>query len=306
MTSILSALLWAWLMASSFLVSAFIVPFASPMATTGLRFLFALIIMTPFYLAQSRPSESTLRSLIRSPVFVLKYLFISGSLVGFFIGLFTALKSTTSLNTSVIYTLVPLIGALIMLGVGIRTPLKHWVGYVLGTAGAITVLIFSRDGHLAWHSGDAIYVVACVLLALHVVSVQVWGSNASPFEGAYRITLFGSLWLWPIMIFWGDLTNVRWYSREFWLLLSYLTLFTTLITFVLQQMVVKQSGASRLLAFSYTIPIWVSLYFASHTASLTEELSLGFVIGALMVLIALVLIDNSLLFRNTSNGSTST
>lgn len=290
MHSMLAALLWAWLMASSFIASAYITPYASSIATTGLRFTLALLVMSPVYFFVPRSNKCSVINVFKSPILTLRYLLISGSLVGFFIGLFTALKTTSSLNTSVMYTFVPLLGAMVMLVFGQRTSCKHWLGYMMGSAGAISVLVFTREGQIIWHIGDVIYFIACGLLALHIISVQHWARQVPAFEGAYRIMLFGSAWLIPITLFWGDLSNVVWQAPTFWLLLVYLTLFTTLLTFVLQQFVIRYGGASRILAFSYTIPIWVAIYQATQSEAILL-FSYGFIIGALMVLLAIVMID---------------
>ena len=291
MHSILAALLWAWLMASSFIASAYIKPYASPLATTGLRFMLALLVMSPIYFFTQRSTKSALITVLKSPILILRYLLISGALVGFFIGLFTALKTTSSLNTSVMYTFVPLLGAVFMLAFGQRTSFRHWLGYMIGSTGAISVLVFTREGQLVWHIGDVIYFIACGLLALHIISLQHWGGHVAAFDGAYRIMLFGSVWLIPITLIWGDLSHVAWQASTFWLLLIYLTLFTTLLTFVLQQLVIRYEGASRLLAFSYTIPIWVAIYHATQSDAILL-LSYGFMIGAFMVLLAILMIDS--------------
>lgn len=234
-----------------------------------------------------------------------QYAIISGALVAFFIGLFTALQTTTSLNTSVIYTLVPLIGAVLALIAGVKTRKRQWLGYLLGSGGAITVLLFTRSGTLTWHTGDVIYLGACVLLAFHVVAIQLWAAKVPAFIGAYRILFFGTLWLIPATALWGELSLVQWHAPAFWGLLGYLSLFTTLLSFVIQQRIVSESGASRLLAFSYTIPIWVAGYVAiEHMA--WQVLSVGFVVGTLLVLTALVMIDASATPKRVSQHGTAT
>ncbi len=300
MSTRILALVWAGLMASSFVASARITEYASPLVTTGLRFGFALLLMTPIYcLTRSRRSFS-LRESLYSVRFVLRYLLISGSLVGFFIGLFTALKTTTSLNTSVIYTLVPIIGALIASLFGQVTGFKQWFGYVLGAGGAIVVLLFTRDGSIEWHQGDAIYLLACCLLAFHVVAVQRWSAKVSAFEGAYLILLFASVSLLPMVLVFGELGSVQWLNLHFWKLLVYLTVFTTLITFILQQWVTVRAGAACLLGFSYTIPVWVAGYFALSYDDFSL-LSSGFGLGLLMVILALLMIDGR--FTRASRGT---
>ncbi|WP_416305142.1 DMT family transporter [Neptunicella sp. SCSIO 80796] len=286
------AILWAWLMACSFVVSGMMTHYASPLAATGLRFLLALALMTPFYMANRSHHSMPLKTLCQSPVTLLHYALISGSLVGFFVGLFTALKTTTSLNTSVMYTLVPLLAAMLAMIFGVRTSTKQWLGYILGAGGAVTVLLVTRGGKLEWHIGDMIYLGACGLLAFHVISVQLWGGGVSAIEGAYRILLFGVLWLVPIVVIWGELSQVQWQAQRFWLLLLFLTVFATLLTFVLQQLVIKFAGAKRLLGMSYTIPIWVSCYQATQQLDLAL-FSAGFTIGSIMVILALLMIDST-------------
>ena len=94
-------LLWASLMASSFVLSADLIPYANSIASTGLRFILASIMMIPLFAINYKP-------MVSRKVY-LHYGLISLFLVLFFIGLFEALKTTTAMRTSVIYTLVPLI-----------------------------------------------------------------------------------------------------------------------------------------------------------------------------------------------------
>ena len=110
MKNYLLLVLWAWLMASSFMISGKVVPYANPLVTTELRFLLAAMIFLPFLLLDGK--KGSLTGLLRKEI-IGPYLIISGTLVTFFIGMFWALQTTTALNTSVIYTLVPLIGVIV-------------------------------------------------------------------------------------------------------------------------------------------------------------------------------------------------
>ncbi len=301
MRQFFTLLLWTWLMASSFIASGFMVDYASPIATSAFRFIVALLVMSLVLILSWRKSKLAIRDqfkqLFLSKERLFHYVLISGALVWFFIGLFVALQSTTPLNTSVLYTLVPLIGVFIA-----RFWLKEaapWLrisGFVIGSAGAMIVL-FSTQGvsSFEWHSGDYIFLGACFLLALHVVSVQKWGRSLGSLSGAFMIMLFGTLWLLPIALLWGDLSDVKWQSSGFWLYGLYLTIFTTLFTFVLQQRLVMTAGASRLLAFSYTIPIWVALFIATVNGHLSNLFDWGFLLGLLCVFVALLLIDGTLI-----------
>lgn len=309
MSQVFTLLLWTWLMASSFIVSDVIVDYASPIATSAFRFLLACLIMLFVLVVSWRKKNLKVihqfKVLFSSRSRLLHYVIISGSLVGFFIGLFVALQSTTPLNTSVLYTLVPLIGVFIA-RVWLREALP-WLrvfGFVIGSCGAMLVL-FSTQGvdDFTWHSGDLIFIGACFLLALHVVSVQKWGRSLDALSGAFMIMLFGSLWLLPVFLLWGDLAQVKWQTSGFWFYGLYLTIFTTLFTFVLQQRLVLTVGASRLLAFSYTIPVWVALFVAIANARLSSLFDWGFMAGLLCLCIALFFIDGNARKVTLSYGS---
>ena len=147
---------------------------------------------------------------------------------------------------------------------------------------------------------------ACFLLALHVVSVQKWGGSLGALSGAFMIMLFGTLWLLPIALIWGELDQVQWSSQGFWANVLYLTVFTTLFTFVLQQRLVMIVGASRLLAMSYTIPVWVALFTALVQSRLLSLVDWPFASGIVFLGIALFLIDGNLSKVKPTHGSNST
>lgn len=312
MRSLSSLLVWAWLMASSFIVSGNMDAFASPIATSAFRFALALWLIFMLLVWQWKRSglnvKQALVSLLSSKVRCLHYIFISGTLVGFFIGLFVALKYTTPLNTSVLYTLVPLMGVFIArVWLGEVLIFLKICGFVLGSLGAC-VILFSHQGlsdfsaisrvsllkgiNFEINRGDLIFLLACFLLALHVVSVQKWGRTLAPLSGAFMIMLFGLVWLIPITLIWGELGLVKWQQSGFWLNSLYLTLFATLFTFILQQSLVASVGASKLLAFSYSIPLWVACYTAFAQQTLSSLLSSGFILGLVLLGLAYCLIES--------------
>jgi len=246
----LALLLWVSLMASSFVVSEQLLPYANPIASTALRFILATIIMLPFI---GKASIKLLNYRI-----LLRYSIISLFLVLFFLGLFEALKTTNAMRTSVIYTLLPLISvAITHIGLKLVTPNKQILGFIIGTLGAIWVLMTFTQEELVWAEwrlGDSIFLAACFSLALHVVLIKKWATDVPPKTGAFYIMLLGSLMLLPLLMFFGDLTHIAWQQSYFWQILIYLTLFTTVATFFLQQHLLKKVGPSRLLSFTYLIP----------------------------------------------------
>lgn len=276
-------LLWVSLMASSFVISEKLIPFANPIASTALRFLLATVLMIPFL---GRASIKQLNYKI-----LLRYSVISLFLVLFFIGLFEALKTTTAMRTSVIYTLLPLISVVITYSaLKLITPNRQIAGFVIGTLGAIWVLLAFTQEKLVfseWRLGDSIFLAACCCLALHVIFIKKWATDISPMLGAFYIMLLGSIMLLPFLLLFGDLDSIAWQQTTFWQTLLYLTVFTTIATFFLQQHLLKKVGPNRLLSFTYLIPSLVVIPQAiANTSQLYSALP-----GIMLTFLALYLIS---------------
>ncbi|NRA59949.1 MAG: DMT family transporter [Psychrobium sp.] len=278
-------LLWVSLMASSFVVSEQLIPYVNPIASTALRFLLATILMMPFI------GKTSIQRLNYKILF--HYSVISLFLVLFFIGLFEALKTTNAMRTSVIYTLLPLISvAITYIGLKLVTPNRQIIGFLIGTLGAIWVLLAFTQENLVlvfeeWRLGDSIFLAACCCLALHVILIKKWATDVPPMLGAFYIMLLGSLILLPFLIFFGDLKNIAWQQITFWQTLLYLTVFTTITTFILQQHLLKKVGPNRLLAFTYLIP---SIVVIPQAIANTSQLYSAFP-GIMLTLLALYLIS---------------
>jgi drug/metabolite transporter (DMT)-like permease len=278
-------LLWVSLMASSFVVSEKLLPYANPLASTALRFILATFLMLPF--VWKKAIQELNREVLR------QYCIISLFLVFFFLGLFEALKTTTAMRTSVIYTLLPLLSVVLTyLTLKLVTPNKQIIAFTIGSFGAIWVLLAFTDKTLSlnqWRLGDGIFLAACCCLALHVIFVKRWSTNVAPTVGAFYIMFFGSFLLLPFLVFFGDLSNVAWQQVQFWQTLIYLTVFTTIATFFLQQHLLKKVGANRLLAFTYLIP---TLVVIPQGITNTSQLYSGLP-GIILTLLALYLISNN-------------
>lgn len=247
--------IWVGLMASSFVVSESLLPYANPIASTGLRFLLAVVFMLPFIVRHY--------SLSISRALFTRYLFASLFLVLFFVGLFESLKTTTPLRTSVIYTLLPLLTVFLSyFRLNMKVSRRQLLGFILGSVGAIGVLLAGNEqlnSMLSWSAGDMIFLLACLSLSVHVVLIKQWAAEEPPALSAFYILACGGLILLPLLLLYGDIGNIAWDNSVFWYSLLYLTLFTTLATFLIQQHLLQTLGPNHLLAFTYLVPAVVLL-----------------------------------------------
>ena len=245
--------IWLFLTASSFVVAEQLMPYANSIASTAMRFLLAAFLLLLITRGRYLRAVST--------ELVLKYFLVATLLVVFFLGLFVALETTTSVKTSVIYTLLPLMTVLLSFVVaGVKPSSVQCIGFVLGSSGALWLLLdlnhedFSR---WQWVSGDGVFLTACSSLALHVVLLKRWFTAESPVQTVSYMLIFGSVLLLPILIVWGEIETLQWRELGFWWPLLYLTCFATLGTFLLQQRLLQELSANHLLAASYLSPIIV-------------------------------------------------
>lgn len=249
-------LVWVGLLSSSFVVSGKILPYASPIAATCLRFILTSLCLAPL-VWRSCNIKLTAKQ-------IGQYALISGFLVLFFVGLFESLKTITAAKTAVIYTLLPLISVFLsFMFMGIKTRASQLFGFLVGTASAVWMLIQGQSNLLIlddWQYGDSVFLIACFCLAMHVVLIKKWATTQSALISTFYIALLGSLLLLPIMLFYDDLARFAWQNQTFWIWLIYLALFTTLGTFFLQQHLLKKVSPNAFLAMTYLVPAFV-LFF---------------------------------------------
>ncbi|MDR3628883.1 MAG: DMT family transporter [Desulfocapsaceae bacterium] len=238
------------LVASSFTVGAAITAGLDPAVLTLLRFILATLLLWPCVRLRS-PLSFSWSALWRCGI-------ISASLVFFFWCMFLALRYTSALNTSVIYTLVPGIsGAYAVLLVGERLGKRMLLALGLGLVGAVWV-IFRGDPSLllamAWNKGDLIFLAGCFSMALYTPLVRLLHRGEPMLVMTFWIVFTGSCWL--LLATGSRLFTVNWPEIPLmvWAGIVYLAIFTTVVTFFLTQYAVPFIGPTKAMAYSYLYP----------------------------------------------------
>ena len=150
------------LVSTSFPIGAAITHALEPAALNCLRFALAAAVFALLVTLQGEWRRPGLRDGLR-------YLLLAGSLVGFFVAMFEALRLTSAVNTSSLFTLVPLFSAAIAWPlVGQRTPPRQFAFMLLAGFGALWVVFKGSLANalaLSFGQGDLIFVAGCVSLA---------------------------------------------------------------------------------------------------------------------------------------------
>lgn len=240
----------ATLVSTSFIVGAAIANDLDPLVLTMVRFIIAALVLGPIVYLRS--------GLLFSWSLFWRCGAMSASLVTFFGCMFLSLRYTTPLNTSVLFTLAPPIsGIYSLILVRERLPRVQLVALALGMIGALWV-IFKGDISLLlamqWNRGDLIFMVGCLFIALYTPLVKLLHRGEPMLTLTFWILVTGTCWL--LLVGGGKLLSVDWSMVELrtWLGLSYLAVFTTVITFFLTTFCVPYIGPTRSMAYSYLYP----------------------------------------------------
>ena len=243
----------AALVSTSFTVGAAIAAGLDPAVLTLVRFLVATAMLAPYVMLR--------HGLQFSWSLCGRAALISLCLVVFFWCMFLALRYTTALNTSVIFTLVPSIaGIYAVFLVRERLAARQLAALAVGMVGAVWVIFRGDPGLLlamAWNRGDAIFFGGCLAMGLYTPLVRRLHRGESMVVLTFWILVTGSLWL--LLLTAGRLPHVPWAEVPpmVWAGIGYLALFTTVVSFFLTQYAIPFIGPTRVMAYSYCYPAMV-------------------------------------------------
>ena len=247
-------LLAAGLGSTSFTVGKAVADGMDPAVLTLIRFMTATLLFLPFIVYRYGFKLPDGKSLLR-------YSCISFTLTGFFWLMFVSLRSTTALNTGVIFTLVPGISGLYS-AILLKERLGRYriMAMFPATIGAIWVIFhgsISRVLAFDLNSGDLVFFGGCLLIGMYTPLVKMVHRGESMPLMTFWIMATGSGWLLLFSGYrlpavpWGDI------SMQVWAAIGYLAVFCTIITFFLSQLTTMYLGPTRVMAYSYLYPPFI-------------------------------------------------
>jgi drug/metabolite transporter (DMT)-like permease len=175
--------------------------------------------------------------------------------------MFKALRYTSALNTSVLYTLVPgLAGIFGALLIHERLGRHRLYALCCGMIGALWVIFRGDIGRLValdFNRGDIIFLVGCLSMGLYTPLIKMLHRDEPMTLMTFWVLVTGVGWLLLASGF--NLFEVPWRQVEtyVWAGIIYLAIFTTIITFFLTQFATIRIGPTRVMAYSYFYPLFV-------------------------------------------------
>jgi len=276
-------LLCAVLVSGSFPVVAAISNDLDPIVLTLIRFALASVLFAPFIWYRY--------TLVVSFAALARYSLISASLVICFWSMFLALRYTTALNVSAIFTIVPgLAGIYAMVLNRESLGRRRLVALFLGIIGSLWI-IFRGDiallADFSWNKGDLIFLVGCLFMGLYTPLVRLFHKGESMLQMSFWVMVTGTFWL--LLLGGSKLMTVSWVdvSLRVWLGIGYLAVFSTIITFFLTQYALLFLGPTRVAAYSYLYPglvLVLELFFGNVWPGIQILPGIVIVLAAMIVI----------------------
>ncbi|MFV7790115.1 DMT family transporter [Aliarcobacter lanthieri] len=273
------------LIAGSFLASQKLANVIDPTSLTLFRFVLALLFLSPVIIFSKTRLKKVFQVLPKALIVSLVYTL-------YFIGMLKALEDTTVLNTGTIYTLVPLMTAILCIFFfKEKIPLKQLFIYILGIISTCIVVFkadFSLFLALNLNNGDIVFLIASFSMALYPIFIKLLYSKKDELLVLVFATLLGGI-IWMSLTM--QILNIpyEWDKIELNHLYSllYLVIGTTIITLILYQKATLILGAKKMMAYIYLNPAIVAILMFLFEGQI---ISIGVLFGILLSAFATIII----------------
>ena len=230
-----------------------------------MRFCLAALILSPFILYRKERRRIFIRVLPKG-------LIISFFYSAFFLLMFQSLKTTTTLNTGTLYTLVPFLTA--VAGIFIfRDKIRPGtlLVYVISTVG--TLWVISRGDidvllHLNINHGDLLFLLGSLSMVCFSLAMKLLYKGEEMLVFVFSTLLSGALWMGAALLLSGQMPDYSNMTLNMSFHMVYLTVFATLLTSWILQITTVKLSPREVSAYIYLNPVFValiSMIFMSQT-----------------------------------------
>lgn len=245
-----SALFWA----GAFIAGKYTVPYITTFTLTFLRFFYATIIL---FFVMKRTSVDFKLEKEKLPVYLFTGLV---GMFGYHVLFFTALKYTTAINSSIIAATNPMVTTLLaVLFLRSRLGAKQALGILLSFSGVILTITgadLSVFKSFSFNSGDIWMLAAVTAWAAYGVFSKSKGKGIPPIVLTYYSFLVCTILLIPFVIYekpWEYLLSIPVSAH---LAVLYMSVFPSVIGYLVQQMAIKEIGPSKASIFVNLVPVF--------------------------------------------------
>ncbi|WP_236702514.1 DMT family transporter [Thalassomonas actiniarum] len=273
------AILMTLFIAGSFLSAAELSGIIHPVALTLLRFIGAVIAFSPVILTIPKHRSAIKKVLPKSLIISLFYSV-------FFLCMFKSLETTTALNTTALYTLVPFITAVLCF-VFFRETISGYMlnAYTMGTVGAMWV-IFKGDINtifaLSLNNGDLYFLMGCFSMAGFSIAMKTLYQGESMPAMVFCTLIGGAIWMALVLIFIGQPLEIDKIRETDYFHILYLALFATLFSTLIMQKITVQLGPTKVMAYVFMTPaLVILLQFVLQGQSINSPIYPGIILSVI-------------------------
>ena len=294
MTAHLGMLVWALIVGLSFPVVGMMSEGLPPLLLTAIRFSIAALALLPLVWRSSNRWPSL-------PGLAL-YALMGLSLAGFFGTMFWAAHRTSALSMATLYVSVPLLAYFLGRSFGVERRASQLLGIlVLGATGALGLAwaeASEQSSELQFGLAEVAFFIGCVASALYPV-LSKWGLNQGWLSTSAGLRTFWSLLTGGALVgllglIWEDSRLLISLTTTDVLVLLYLGVFSSGMTFWLTQRATAVLTPAAVTAYSYLVPfVSMLLLFIDQF----QRIGWHWLPGSLLVVLAITL----LLKRDAAN-----
>ena len=252
------------LVAGSFSLGSIIANDISPIALTAVRFILAVIVIGIIAISTGSVTQAALKSPWR-------YLVLGGIFSVYFVLMFEGLKTATPVSTVAIFTLIPAVSAIagfVILGQIVSSRIV--VALIIGALGALWVIFRADIQLLSTFSigrGELIFFVGCIAHAIMPILFRLLNRGENPLMVTFGLLISGAIILCIIGA--REIIETDWIGLPtiVWVVIFYVSICASAITFVLLQFASMHLPATNVMAYTYLTPIWVLVWelFLGHS-----------------------------------------
>lgn len=248
---VLSTIFWA----GAFIAAKLSSPFIPPFTLTFLRFFIATMILYGII----KYKKQDLKKFTKKDIPIFLFTGLVG-MFGYHVLFFIAVKYTTAINSSIIGASNPIITTILgIIFLKDRANYKRLLGILLSFTGVFLTLTnadFSLIKSFYFNKGDLIMLLAVLMWASYGVFSKWVMPRYSPMTLTFYSFLFCTILIIPFVIYeapWKILNNIPNYS---YIAVVYMSIFPSVIGYLVQQLSIKQIGPSRTSIFINLVPMF--------------------------------------------------
>lgn len=251
---VIAAFVWS----GAFIAGKIATPCIPVFSLTFFRFLVAAILMY-FVMKSNDRNHPETRYIFRKKHFP-KFCFTGiVGMFGYHVLFFTSLKYTSAINASIVGAMNPIITTIIACFAARQSvPLRRIIGIVLSFAGVVLTISngdLSVLMTLSFSKGDIIMLIAVICWAAYSVFCSKGASDIPPFALTFYSFLFCTIFLIPFVL-WEKPWLLTGITGDVIIAVLFMGIFSSVMGYLLQQISIRNIGASRTSIFINLVPIF--------------------------------------------------